>query len=183
MSDDIDTSKAHHAHETDREGTSERVTTKQRKNVSAPIVRPFGYVADRPIIRRIGDRDLYLGNGRAADSEYHDRTFEYVLSATQDEYPLTTHHRPLIDDAGNDWSAFERVVDTARILHRRDGSLLIHCKAGISRSSTLVATALAAEEGRRFNDSLDIVQNARPHACPNPALHKLAVVYLAAQPR
>jgi hypothetical protein len=159
------------------------MTTKQRENVSAPIVRPFGYVADRPIVRRIGDRDLYLGNGLAADPDPHERTFKYVLSATQDEYPLTTHHRPLIDDSGNDWSAFERAVETARTLYRRDGSLLIHCKAGISRSSTLVATVLAAEEDRQFNDALDIVQEARPHACPNPALHELAVVYLAAQSR
>nr|WP_245757975.1 dual specificity protein phosphatase family protein [Halobiforma haloterrestris] len=58
--------------------------------------------------------------------------------------------------------------------------MLIHCKAGISRSSTLVATAIAAEEDRRFREALRIVQEARPFAMPNPALHELAVVYLAA---
>jgi hypothetical protein len=169
----------------DLDETDEIAGAKNREgdeNISEPIVRPFGYVADRPIIRGIGGRSLYIGNGLAADPEYHDRSFRYVLSATQDEYPLTTHHRPLIDGSGNDWSAFERAVDTARTLYRRDGSLLIHCKAGISRSSTLIATTLAAEEDRQFNDALAIVQDARPHAGPNPALHELAVVYLAAQP-
>ena len=148
-----------------------------------PLVRQMGYVEDEPIIRRIGDRDLYLGNALAASPEHHDRAFEYVLSATDDEHPLTTHHRPLTDGPGNDWPAFEAAVDTARRLYRQEGSVLIHCKAGISRSTTLVATALAAEEDRRFRDALAIVQDARPYAMPNPALHALAVIYLAARSR
>lgn len=146
-----------------------------------PLVRPKGYVEDEPIIRRIGHRSLYLGNAFAANPEHHDRTFEYVLSATADEHPLTTHHRPLADGPGNEWAAFEAAVDTARRLYRREGSVLIHCKAGISRSTTLVATALAAEEDRRFRDALALVQDARPYAMPNPALHTLAVIYLAAR--
>lgn len=155
--------------------------TNQERAASEPLVRPFGYVEDEPVIRRIGDRNLYLGNGLAADSANHGREFKYVLSATDDEYPLTTHHHPLHDGPSNDWSAFEEAVDTARTLYRRNGSLLIHCNAGISRSSTLVATMLAAEENRRLNDALAIVNEARPHALPHPALHELAVIYLASQ--
>jgi atypical dual specificity phosphatase len=145
------------------------------------LIRPKGYVEDGPVIRRIGDRDLYLGNTFAARPEHHDRTFRYVLSATDEEHPLTTHHRPLTDGPGNEWAAFEAAVDTARTLYRRDGSALVHCKAGISRSSTLVAAALAAEENREFRDALALVHDARPYAMPNPALHRLAVVYLAAK--
>jgi protein-tyrosine phosphatase len=152
------------------------------KDPSEPLVRPFGYVANTPVIRRIGDRELYLGNGLAADDAYHDREFRYVLSATDDEQPLTTHHHPLDDGPDNDWPAFEKAVDTARMLYRWDGPVLIHCNAGISRSSTLVAATLAAEEKREFSDALGIVHEARPHALPHPALHELAVVYLAAQP-
>lgn len=144
------------------------------------FVRPVGYVEDRAVIRRIGDRDLYLGNRFAAHPDYHDREFEYVLSASTEDHPLTTHHRPLIDGRGNEWSAFEAAADTARRLYRTAGSLLVHCTAGISRSSTLVATALAAEEDRTFHDALALVQDARPHAMPNPALHELGVIYLAA---
>ncbi|WP_309221805.1 dual specificity protein phosphatase [Halorussus sp. MSC15.2] len=147
------------------------------------VVRPKGYVEDGPVVRRIGGRNLYLGNTFAAHPEGHDRSFEFVLSATDEECPLTTHHRPLIDGRGNDWSAFAAAVDTARTLYRRDGSVLIHCKAGISRSSTLIATTLAAEENRPFRDALGIVQEARPAAMPNPALHEAAIVYLAAEPQ
>ncbi|AUX10670.1 dual specificity phosphatase [Halalkaliarchaeum desulfuricum] len=146
-------------------------------------MRPFGYVEDRPIIRRIADRDIYLGNHLAADPRRHDREFEFVLSATDEERPLTTHHRPLVDGRGNEWPVFEQAVDTARSLYRREGSLLIHCKAGVSRSSTLVATTLAAEEGMAFAGALSAVRTARPIAIPHPALHEQAVVYLAAKTR
>lgn len=144
-------------------------------------VRPYGSVSEEPIVRRIGDRDLFVGNARAAHPGDHDESFEYVLSATREECPLTTHHHPLVDGPGNDWREFEAAVDAARRLHRRDGSVLVHCRAGVSRSSTLVATAVAAEEGRPFGDALAGVQEARPHAIPHPALHELAVVYLAAE--
>lgn len=145
------------------------------------IVRPIGYVDNGAVIQRIGDRELYLGNKYAADSAYHSRSFRFVVSVSTDEYPLTTHHHPLDDGPGNDWAAFERAVDTARTLYQQDGSVLIHCTAGISRSSTIIATTLAAEESRQFRDALSIVQQARPSATPHPALHKLAVVYLAAR--
>ena len=155
--------------------------TADRSGTPEPIVRPFGYVADEPIVRRIGERELFLGNEFAADPARHDRSFEFVLSATTDERPLTTHHHPLDDGPGNDWSTFEAAVDTARALYRREGSLLIHCKAGISRSSALVATTIAAEENRRLDDAFAIVHEARPHAVSHPALHESAVIYLAAR--
>lgn len=159
---------------------SDEASTRGDESAPELLVRPYGYVEEGPVVRSIGDRDLYLGNAPAADPRTHDRTFEFVLSATNEEYPLTTHHRPLTDGPGNDWTAFETAADTVRRLYRRDGSVLVHCKAGISRSTTLLATVLAAEEDRRFREALALVQDARPFAMPHPALHELAVVYLAA---
>ncbi|MFC7046009.1 dual specificity protein phosphatase family protein [Halobacteriaceae archaeon GCM10025711] len=149
--------------------------------MAEPRLRPLGYVESDPVVRRIGDRDLYLGNLLAADADAHDRTFSYVLSATADEQPLTTHHRPLDDGPDNEWAVFEDAVDTARTLYRRDGSVLVHCKSGISRSTTLLATTLAAEDDLSFGDALATVQRARPSAMPHPALHEQAIVYLAAE--
>lgn len=145
------------------------------------LVRPLAYVEDRPIIARLGDRSLYLGNVHAADPTAHDRTFRYVLSATSEATPMTTHHRPLHDGEGNDWQAFASAVETARELYRSEGDVLVHCKGGISRSATLLATTLAAEEDHTLRQALDIVQTARPAATPNPILHELAVFYLAAE--
>ncbi|PSQ15324.1 phosphatase [Halobacteriales archaeon QS_8_69_26] len=147
----------------------------------SPVVRPLGYVEDWAVVRRIGDRDLFLGNHLAADPSAHDRSFDHVLSATREPRPLTTHHHPLDDGPDNEWSDFAAAVDAARDLYRREGSSLIHCKAGISRSTTLAATAVAAEEGTDFRAGLEEVQAARPAAIPHPALHQSAVVYLAAR--
>lgn len=144
-------------------------------------VRPLGYVEDHPIIAQLGDRSLYLGNVHAADPSAHDLPFRYVLSATMEAQPGTTHHRPLVDGEGNDWQAFESAVETARDLYGREGRVLVHCKGGISRSATLLATTLAAEEGYTLREALGIVQTARPVAMPNPILHELAVMYLAAE--
>lgn len=168
---------------TDTTGGRPEDTSPAGRDATAPesFVRPLGYVEDRAVVRRIGDRDLFLGNRHAADPAAHDREFAYVLTASTDDYPLTTHHRPLDDGPGNDWATFADAVDTARRLYRRDGALLVHCKAGISRSTTLLATTIAAEEGWRFHDALAIVQDARPYAVPHPALHEQAVYYLAAR--
>lgn len=144
------------------------------------LVRPFGYVEPNPVIRQLGVRDLYLGNVHAADGSRHDHDFEYVLSATDEPQPLTTHHHPLTDGPGNDWRRFAAAVDETRDLYNQDGALLVHCTAGISRSSTLLATALAMAEERSLHDALEIVRDARPLATPHPALHELAVTYLAA---
>ncbi|WP_267640336.1 protein-tyrosine phosphatase family protein [Haloarchaeobius amylolyticus] len=157
--------------------STDQTTTDHADDV---LVRPKGYVEPFPVVRRIGDRECYIGNEAAADGTGHDRRFEFVLSVSTDAHSLTTHHRPLRDGPGNEWEAFEQAVDTARELFRRDGSLLVNCRAGISRSSTVLATMLAAEEGRRFRDAIGRVQQARPAAMPHPALHELAVVYLAA---
>jgi atypical dual specificity phosphatase len=100
------------------------------------VVRPFGYRHDDPIVRRIDDRDLFVGNVHAA-------------------------------------------AETARRLVGA-GSLLIHCSHGVSRSATLAAIAILTED-RPFRDALSAVQSARPPAQPYPALHELAVAYLAKQ--
>lgn len=161
-------------------GTESETPAADALEDDTPLIRPKGYVADEPIIRRIGDRELFLGNEHAADPTRHERMFEFVVSVSSEAQPLTTHHRPLTDGPGNEWGAFENAVDTARQCYRRNGATLIHCTAGISRSSTLVATTLAAEEGLSFREALERVHDARPLAIPNPALHELAVVYLAA---
>lgn len=145
------------------------------------FVRPFGYAADQPVVRGIGDRDLYLGNAPAARPDDCGQSFDHVVSLTRTEEPATTHHCPLTDDAENDWCAFANAVDTARQLYRRDGSVLIHCEAGVSRSSAVAATTVAVEEGLAFVDALHLVQDSRPHAIPHPALHEQGVLYVAAE--
>ena len=146
---------------------------------SGVFVRPMGTVPDQPVVRQVGERALYLGNRHAADPDRHDRTFENVLSVTADPSPLATHHRPLVDGDEATFERFRAAVDTARRLHDREGTLLVHCNAGISRSSTVIATTLAVAEERSLANGFEAVHEVRPIATPHPRLHELAVVYLA----
>ena len=155
-------------------------TASATENSPALFVRPLGHVDDAPVVRRLGDRDCFLGNAAAASADC-ERTFEHVLSLTRRPESATTHHRPLTDDATNDWTSFAAAADAARRLLSREGSLLVHCEAGISRSSAVAATALAVADNRPFVDALHEVQDARPHAVPHPALHTLGVQYVAAK--
>jgi atypical dual specificity phosphatase len=134
-----------------------------------------------PVVRRVGDRDLFVGNERAADPAAHDRSFATVLSLSSDAHPGTTHHHPLTDGDDAAWSGFEAAVDAARALVARDGPTLIHCTAGVSRSPIVTATALSVRSGRPLRKSLEEVRRARPVATPHPRLRELAAVYLAAR--
>ncbi len=142
------------------------------------VVRPFGRCHDGPIARRIGDRDLFVGNRHAADPEQYDRSFDRVLSLTADQAPATTHHQPLNDGPENDWPAFEAAADAARGLPG-DGRSLIHCSHGISRSPIVAAAAVAVVEHRPLADALSLVRSARPPAVPHPKLREQAVWYVA----
>lgn len=167
--------------ESERGAVVRTVATRPRPSTHGDaVVRPFGYVHDDPVLVRLPDREAWLGNVHAADPRRRDRSFAHVLSLTRDRQPATTHHHPFADDRDHDAAAFRAAVDDARRLLAADGDLLVHCKAGVSRSAAVLATALAATDGRPFRDALDDVQRVRPVATPNPALVESAVTYLAA---
>jgi hypothetical protein len=144
------------------------------------LVRPFGYVHDDPVLVRVPGRDAWLGNVHAASEPGGAMSFPFVLSLTEDARPATTHHQPFVDGRDHDLAAFHAAVDDARALFARDGDVLVHCKAGISRSAAVLATAIAAESGQSVRDALELVRCARPVATPHPALVESAVTYLAA---
>ncbi|WP_435359372.1 phosphatase [Haloarchaeobius sp. DFWS5] len=140
-------------------------------------VRPFGYVEPYPVVCEVDDASVFIGNVHATTA----RSFDAVLSLTEKRQPETTHYHPLVDGPETDWPEFAAAVDETRAFLAEAGSLLVHCKAGVSRSAAVLATALAVEQEEPFLAGLDRVQAARPVAVPHPALHELGVVYLAAR--
>ncbi len=75
---------------------------------------------------------------------------------------------PQSDHVGN-------IIDFAQRIRHAGGTLLVHCEAGISRSSaaalTVFATWLGAGEER---EAVDKTYAAQPHAWPNSQLVELA---------
>ena len=110
----------------------------------------------------------------------------HVLSILDPDYPdpvafaaFAPHHRlvlrfnDIIEPEPNRRAPtrvdVERVLDFARALHETaDPSLLIHCHAGVSRSTASAALILAqAEPTRPAKDILAAILGIRPHAWPN----------------
>ncbi|KAM4607791.1 dual specificity protein phosphatase 19-like [Polymixia lowei] len=54
----------------------------------------------------------------------------------------------------------------------QSGVVLVHCNAGVSRSSSIVIGYLMLKEGLSFNDAYRQVKQARPSVCPNPGFYQ-----------
>ena len=143
------------------------------------FLRPFGYVDSEPVAEPLGIRRLFIGNRHAADSIADGRSFETVVSLTAEKYPCTTHHHPLVDGPAHEWDGFKTVVETVRRRSRLDEDVLVHCNAGVSRSTAVLATAIAAETERSFRASLTTIQRARQSAVPHPSFVVSALSVLA----
>ncbi|XP_073927336.1 dual specificity protein phosphatase 19 isoform X1 [Castor canadensis] len=55
-------------------------------------------------------------------------------------------------------------IEQARI---KDGVVLVHCNAGVSRAATIVIGFLMNSEEISFTSAFSLVKNARPSICPN----------------
>jgi len=102
----------------------------------------------------------------------------HVVTLSDDETPYTTVHHP-IDDGANDQAEFDRAVDIVLEALEREENVLVHCASGISRSVTVVATAIAEDRGLEFEDALELVAGRRPRANPHPEMRTHARTYLS----
>ena len=84
---------------------------------------------------------------------------------------------PLYDEPGfNIREHFEEGIDFLRE-QLQNGSVLVHCNAGISRSTTIILAFLMKEKKMGLNEALELVRIARPIAKPNPGFMKQLRTY------
>jgi predicted protein tyrosine phosphatase len=56
-----------------------------------------------------------------------------------------------------------------------DAIVLVHCEAGVSRSTAAALALMVQERGReKIDECLDLLLERRPEACPNPLITKWA---------
>jgi hypothetical protein len=89
-------------------------------------------------------------------------------------HPVEYHKVGLIDADGNEPTTLLAAVLMLYQLRARHERTLVHCHAGISRSTTVVTLYLSGHEGIPFSDALHRVQDKRPIVSPHPALVRLA---------
>jgi protein-tyrosine phosphatase len=77
--------------------------------------------------------------------------------------------------------SFDQVVEIARWVNagRKDGPTLVHCQAGLNRSSLVACVALILD-GMKSDDAVALLREKRSPACLcNPAFEKLVLAFEA----
>lgn len=138
----------------------------------------------RAVAVRIGDRNLWLANRGGAQPEHLDAmelSPEYVVTVNRRPTAATTDHYPLHDGYVNDQTEFIAAVEGVRQRNRESGDVLVHCAAGISRSTTVLAVTMAVDESISFGEAVEEVQTYRERARPHPKLQVNALSYLVTE--
>jgi atypical dual specificity phosphatase len=138
-------------------------------------------LSPKAIAARIGDRNLWIGNVGAIKPRLlaaMELDPEYVVSVNRTATKATTDHCPLKDGQVNDQQQFTNAVTATRNHIRHEGTVLVNCSVGVSRSATVIATAIAAEDELSFNAAVAEIRERRPRARPHPRLQLNAYAYL-----
>jgi len=103
------------------------------------------------------------------------RGYNAILNVAKDstyEPPPGVEYKKvgLSDDGRNDCDEIDRAIDTLHELVQAGKKVLVHCRAGVSRSPSVVAAYLAKYEGHTLNSALEVVKNGRDIADPREDL-------------
>jgi len=95
-------------------------------------------------------------------TRYLPECFEFIDSALCESTAISTGEPVLPSDSTSD---IKDTVTTVNSDHQ--GCVLVHCMAGISRSSTIVIAYLIVRRGWSFEKAYEHVRTARPTIRPN----------------
>eukprot|EP00026_Physarum_polycephalum_P018961 Phypoly_transcript_20762.p1 GENE.Phypoly_transcript_20762~~Phypoly_transcript_20762.p1 ORF type:complete len:171 (+),score=23.11 Phypoly_transcript_20762:74-586(+) len=118
---------------------------------------------------------LYLGDMEAADEldmlREHNITHILVAGANlYKNYPEEfIYHQIEVNDSSDVdiITHFGGCIDFIESALQKDGCVLVHCAAGISRSTTIVLAYLMKKNKWDFDTSFDFTKARRAEVCPN----------------
>lgn len=86
---------------------------------------------------------------------------------------LEYRYHPMNDGPGNTTEQFYSAVQSLRELLFKGHTVLVHCRAGISRSVSVTACYLWGTGIYSLDEAINLIKQKRPIADPNPHLLKL----------
>ncbi|CAG2100478.1 unnamed protein product [Medioppia subpectinata] len=120
---------------------------------------------------------LYLGNIAAARNhqELRQRNIGTVLTVMQSRIPDDDRHHRLdyhwidAEDRPEEdlLTEFPKAFDIIDQSLKSGAGILVHCKAGVSRSATIVISYLMRAQRKTYKDAMDLVQSKRDIVGPN----------------
>ncbi|BGP40421.1 tyrosine protein phosphatase yvh1 [Rhodotorula kratochvilovae] len=117
---------------------------------------------------------LWIGDYIAASNHalLEEHGIACVVSSMRQEYdtaPGVNLHHVAVDDTDRT-NILEHLLPTAEFIHtalENGRNVLVHCQAGVSRSTTLVAGYLMLKRGLNVEQALDKIRAARPQVEPS----------------
>lgn len=128
--------------------------------------------------------DLYVGNLRTTRDEPLELLYDitHVVSIQPESIShdigsdIEYSHYPM-RDGPHDYNVFEASVDAIRDAWKSNGTVLVHCHAGASRSVCAAAAALSTESDRTLSEALNLINNRREIIAPTEELARSAHQY------
>jgi len=122
---------------------------------------------------------LYLGNKRDAENleALQSAGVQTIVNATNDIpnfFPdkFEYYRVPVVDHTSSDIGKYIQAAVDFIDEKLKSGSVLVHCFAGVSRSSTIVIAFLILKRGMSYHNALDFVVKKRSIVRPNPGFAK-----------
>lgn len=126
-------------------------------------------------MRQVRD-NLWIGD--CLDAKRHHEDFDTIISMVRIDQYDSGHadYRFPIADGEHDHHTFGKAVRQARESYDEGGKLLVHCQAGVSRSTAVVTAMLAVKEDKSW---VEVLNDTRAGYAPvSPQLKNSAKRYI-----
>lgn len=125
---------------------------------------------------------LYLGSYENSIDERllteHNITYLLSIHDMSDNIPPTAKNRHYFrikaaDSLNQDLKpTFAKAIQFIDRAHKNNANVLVHCRAGVSRSATLCAAYISSKEGIPPDSAIEYMKRSRPIVNPNASFRK-----------